>query len=246
MGGPGGADGDSVMGTVIAGPGLREKSRPPRRRVVPLERWPEGRWRCLQRLIGVRPADVRAFREATRQAVAFYVRWTRDDTPRPSGDEVRAEFEKLATAAGYLAERGLQLGFPDATRHALPTALIVILIPAVLADRIGLLLEPHEVALLAERAQEYAARWRHRSGPRVVRVDVALVEFVRHLMTIVERYGRVAVTHSWRVDLHPRRDLAHAGEYRSRFFKFVRLLQPALPSVRAASRRVVPRRWGRG
>src|SRR5262245_6228041 len=119
MGGPGGADGDSVMGTVIAGPGRREKSRPPRRRVVPLERWPEGRWRCLERLIGVRPADVRAFREATRPAVAFYVRWTRDDTPRPSGDEVRAEFEKLATAAGYLAERGLQLGFPDATRHAL-------------------------------------------------------------------------------------------------------------------------------
>jgi hypothetical protein len=216
------------MGTLIAGPGRREKSRPPRRRVVPLERWSEGRWRRVEQLVGVRPADVPAFREAIRQAVAVYVRWTRDETPRPSGDELREEFEKLATAAGYLAERGLQLGCPDATRSVLPTALIFILIPEVLADRTGLVLEPHEVALLAERAREYAARWRHRSGPHEVVVDVALVQFLRHLTTIVERYGGIRVTLSWRVDLS---EDPRAGEYRTPFFEFVRLLQPALPSV---------------
>jgi hypothetical protein len=200
---------------------------------MPLETWPERRWRGVERLLGVRPSDTRAFREAIRQALALYVVLARDDTHHvpETAVEGRAEAKELATAARYLAERGLQLGFPDATRSALPTALLFILLPEVLAgateDRTSPLLEPHELALLAERAQAYAARYRHRPGPPS---DVALVQFVHGLMTIVERYGGpgVKASLSWREDRSGQRT-GRAGNYSAVLFELARRLQPAMP-----------------
>src|SRR5262245_55638682 len=131
-----------------------EKWRPPAK---PLERWSELDWRrLLEQGWGIRKRDA-GLREEIRQAVDFYiVLLPRDDTPRVSAEKRRAKAGELAMAARSAADLGLQLVFSEFSRIGFVGALLVILVPEVVAGRMtggDLLLEPVELARLAERAQ---------------------------------------------------------------------------------------------
>jgi hypothetical protein len=202
----------------------REKSQPP---LKPLERWSEWDWHRLEQDCGIRKRDA-VLREEIREAVHLYSVLIRD-APRVSAEEMRAEAAKLARAVQYVADHVSDVVFSEIGRMiGCLGALLVLLVPEVVAGRMtggDLVLEPDELALLAERARWFAVHYRQGGGQRP---DVALIEFVRRLrMSIEKRCGPKSATLSVRPNLSAS-DSVRVW-YSGRLLKVVQRLQPALP-----------------
>jgi hypothetical protein len=192
---------------------------------VPLERWSEWDWHRYELDCGRRKRDA-GLREEAREAVHVYSVLIRD-APRVSAKEMRVEAAKLAMAAQYVADHFSQVVLSEIGRIGTVGALLVILVPEVVAGRMtggDLVLEPSELLLLAERARWFAAHYRQRSGQRS---DVALIEFTRRLcMSIEKRLGPKSAT-VWGHADQSESDVR--TEYGGRLLKMVQRLQPALP-----------------
>jgi hypothetical protein len=212
------------MGTV-AGRGRWEKPGTTRRRVVPLETWPERRWRRLEREFGVTKPDA-TVREALRNVVTLYERALGTEL---SNKEIRDGVRRLVAVAGMAAADGLQLGFPPTKQAALLRALVEIFLGDVLAivgidDLTRQLLEPELLALLVKRLARGA--WCFRSGAPM---DFALMEFVSRLDRLSAAVCGVPLT----LSVYPNLSAADAVSvrYEGTLLEVVKLVQPALPRV---------------
>jgi hypothetical protein len=206
--------------------------------VVPPKRWPESKWRAIEALLDARTPDVE-LREKIRKAVALYVeapRLTSELYLDPDGErpvpaaEVRALARQLAETARGAADLGMHIVIPLGKDTVLVRLLVRHLLsddPAVPSDLARWPIAPVRLALLAQRAEDFAARYRDRPGRTP---DFALVELVWRLTAIIEcRLGLRAATLSWREDRSGRRTTTRAGEYSGRLFELGLQIQPLLP-----------------
>jgi hypothetical protein len=202
---------------------VRKKWQPP---LEPLEGWSEWDRHRLEQDCGIGKRDA-ALREEIREAVHVYSVLIRD-TPRVSATEMRAEAAKLALAAKYWADYVSQVVLSEIGRSiGRVGVLLVILVPEIVAGRMtggDLVLEPDELALLAKRAEWFAVHYRQHGGQRP---DVALIEFVRHLIVSIEKRLGPKSAAVWG-HANPSGSDART-EYGGRLLKMVQRLQPTLP-----------------